>query len=159
MNIHFLGGKLKMGYKTRCLISHRLMWCFGLRPCELKKTFLGLKKTTDLKTSFNLGKNKKIRFKIDNKTNDHSSKRNNDNAKENKTWETLTGPTDSYRDPRGEEEEFLELRLKDVVERAVFLDSEENNDYLWKQFALFVDRLFFILNIIGSLIIGMFMLA
>ena len=135
------------------------MWCFGLRPCELKKTFLGLKKTTDLKTSFNLGKNKKIRFKIDNKTNDHSSKRNNDNAKENKTWETLTGPTDSYRDPRGEEEEFLELRLKDVVERAVFLDSEENNDYLWKQFALFVDRLFFILNIIGSLIIGMFMLA
>ena len=150
-----------MGYNTRWLLSHRAMWCFGLRPCELEKAFPGAKITIDdMAPSSNIEKSIKVQSKIDKKSNDKNNKSNNNNANDNtnKKWANLTGQVDTDKSVREELKE-CGLRMKEIVENAVFLESEENNEYLWKYFALLVDRLLFFLSILGSLIIGIFMLA
>ena len=141
-----MGGKHKMGYKIRCIISHKAMWVLGIQPCEREKAFPGhstTEKTSIKKTSTAL-------VESDNQVIPRSNKWINvrDNVA-NQSQEAAKHFTEQNKATN-----LLDVtRVRKLVEDTVQLESEENMEFLWKYFALVVDRMLFILNVIVTVII------
>ena len=146
INLHFLGGKSKMGFKIRNIISHKAMWFFGIRPCDFERAFPG-------QSSGNASETQGTFFKVNDIGKTPNSNKEQD-CRKNRHWSTLSNQGKQNTASIGNNDTAkIESNLTEVVKNAVFLESEENMDFLWKYFAVFVDRVFFALNLLVTLVI------
>ena len=132
-----------MNYFIRCIISHKAMWMLGLRPCDMERAFPGSNSgresvasipiTPATKPTVEIGKWNLISGNIAQQTPQQLPKKEMTGAESLAT----SNP----------------IRLQKAVKQAVQLESEDNMDCLWKYFALVVDRLFFILNIMITVVV------
>ncbi len=142
------------------------MYVFGMRPCPIEKAFPGKKKdpvkgqlasltakVTPVKVDRNDGSQnspsesarsawKRLAAKA---TEDATTKSDSKDANENEKWAPVFAQ---------------EANLKQIVEDAMFLNNEENMEFLWRFFAQFIDRvLFYVYTLTSAAVFTWFVVA
>ncbi|XP_075243914.1 neuronal acetylcholine receptor subunit eat-2-like [Convolutriloba macropyga] len=127
INIHFMEGRSKMGYKLRRIVVSKYMTLFGLRACPMEKAFPGKKQWEEMNAKEEKG-DKTIKADVTKST-----------VKDN--WTKIT---DSSQNSLVSGMIFMKKqtnKLQKVVDNMMCLDSEENMQFLWQYLARLVDRI------------------
>ena len=160
VNVHFMGGRWKMGPRLRRFITSKFMTLLGLRPCPMEKAFPGSKERDQrhkLKEALAGGESELGR---NNGTNNNSNKWTGVfGAKfQQKTASKVAPAANDVSGGGGSAQKSVKDLIPDshnlmkAVDDLMYLESEVNMEFLWQFFAIVVDRIFLLVHIMLSIV-------